>query len=72
MAVKGNYGSQREILRTKKGQPIHSFDSKNLQEDESDTGVVVHHSTVQHCMHKQGLSRRAIRGTLNQRTNHKC
>ena len=48
-----------------KGQPIPSCDSEDLQEDLSETGMVVHHSTAacgKHC-----LPTRAIRGKLHQR-----
>ena len=48
------------MLVRKANQDPH-LTAKNLQEDLADSGVVVHHSTVQRCLHKQDLHGRVSR-----------
>uniref|UniRef100_A0A3Q3KMZ5 Tc1-like transposase DDE domain-containing protein n=1 Tax=Monopterus albus TaxID=43700 RepID=A0A3Q3KMZ5_MONAL len=58
------------MLVRKTNQNPH-LTAKNLQEDLADSGVVVHRSTVQRCLHRQGLHGRVSRRKPYLRPHHK-
>lgn len=67
-----------KIWKTKRWYSIQKsktkppYDNKDQQEDLADTGVLVHCSALQHCLHKHNLHGRVIRRKPYPITSRRC
>ena len=74
MAVWGNCGGLNEIWNTKKtlgeNRSYAGQKGKNMQEGLADSGMMVHHSTVQQCLPKQDLHISRRKPNLHYKIQH--